>query len=446
MSSDAPFVPRVPTLEHVEGLTPPQRAVLETRYGVRDEAGLAWALRTNRVRDTEELGPDVQRALRRVLRGHCWTGPWRPLAHARETAERVLGWLQQSEDALRLVVVGGVRRMDPWVDGVDLLATAHDPDALRAAFENLGMVDEVVEPGTVRLKDGTRVTLTVCEEDPAVFFAQLAERAAPWPPALDDPDTVVMAQVRGLSHVHTNHAAGSHGARDLVRESMREGYAWLWVVDRGPSARPKGVSTEAFDDWLADLATATSAVRAEVQAEAAQDEPAPVVPHVFSGLEVGVDANGALDAADAMLAEVDGAVGVVGNDAQPLTGEVATQQALTLIAHPRIRALAHPRHEGLGGAGAQFDMDRIAPALAAEGVAFCVSGEPAAAPLPAAWHETLRRHEVPVLPVAEAHDLRGLDQALGAVGLLRAQGYRMSEVLGTLEVEGMRAFLAGGTA
>ena len=93
-----------------------------------------------------------------------------------------------------------------------------------------------------------------------------------------------------------------------------------------------------------------------------------------------------------------------------------------------------------------MDMSRVAPALAAADMAMEISGSPAAAPLPPAWHEALRSHGVRVLPAAEAHDLRGIDQALGAVGLLRAHGYGVSEVLGTLDAEGMRAFLAGGSA
>jgi DNA polymerase (family 10) len=102
----------------------------------------------------------------------------RLVSQARAAAERCLGRLQREPAALRLAVAGPVRRMVATVEGVDLVATAHDPAALLATFVGMTFVAKVVAQGpgsaSVVLEDGTPVALTVVPEE--AFFAALFVR------------------------------------------------------------------------------------------------------------------------------------------------------------------------------------------------------------------------------------------------------------------------------
>ncbi len=101
------------------------------------------------------------------------------LADARDVASRVLGRLQREPTALRLGVTGEIRRMEPTVGWVGLMATAHDPDALLAAFADPAFCEEVVvrTPGQVfaRMKGDALVSLRVYPAEDPSFVTALFE-------------------------------------------------------------------------------------------------------------------------------------------------------------------------------------------------------------------------------------------------------------------------------
>lgn len=184
---------------------------------------------------------------------------------------------------MRLAVTGAVRRMEPTVASVDLLATAYEPAALLDAFAEAAhgaAVRREAREAVVRRADGTPVSLHVLDVDDPSFFVQLAIRTGsaahvraledrarsqglelapdglyregrrlevpseealydhlglPWrPPELRadgelapvPDDLVSMGDVRGLATLRA--APGSAFAlADLVARAAQEGYAWV---------------------------------------------------------------------------------------------------------------------------------------------------------------------------------------------------------------------------
>lgn len=209
------------------------------------------------------------------------------LAEGRDVAGRILGRLQREESALRLAVTGALRRMEPTVARIDLLATAHEPEHLLAAFTDPAVCAEVTERGPdhacVRRKEGALALLRVLPTDDTRFFpllvdrtgnaahvAALAERArakglrlepeglyreaerlavrseedlydrlgVPWrPPELREDgdlsappaDLLTMGDVRGLMTVRLTEGS-PFSLHDLVARAAQEGYRWV-VVD-----------------------------------------------------------------------------------------------------------------------------------------------------------------------------------------------------------------------
>jgi histidinol phosphatase-like PHP family hydrolase len=468
----------------------PLAETLATRLGVRDEFDLAFAVATNRVRDTPELGPELQERLRLALRMTPWQTPRRALMDARTAAIRLLTRLQQSEACLRLAATGEVRRMAPLVTGVDLLATAHDPDSLLTEFAALpileGTTREQEDLATARMQDGTPVRLRAFPEDPGRFFARLLHDTGPasyfahlqalaaarglvlepdglleggarlsfqgegellgrlgapdvppeWrhrAPEQALPETLVsMADIKGVAHLHTADGAGRFDVPTIAARALREGYGWALLADRSPTAFPRGIALETF--------------AAQAQAVATWRRGAEEGLQVFHAVEVRVLPDGTFDLPSALLEAVDAGIAVV----EDAPGESAqgdpTDRYLAALAHPRMRVLAHPRPLSIGGPPHAPDWTRLLPALAEADVAVEVSGGTHRLPYPEDWHQDARRAGVRVLPAADAHDLEGLDQAIAAVAQLRRGGWSVSEVAATLDAASFGRFCNGSRA
>lgn len=459
------------TLLGLGGLTPEELQRLTARLGVRDENDLAAACRTNRLRDDPAFGPERQASLRRTLLTTPWRTPRRHLADARAAASRLLSSLQNHESAVRLAPVGGVRRMEPWVEGIELLASAHEPEALVEAFIGLGPIETVVEReaarARARLADGTRVSLTVLAEDPGPYIAALIERTGPathvaalqararargltldgrglldangplplaWEPdvyaaleldpvppelrhldgAPSPPATLVeMRDVVGLAHMHTDRGAGSAPLEGCARAALQNGFGWLLVADRGLDP---------------DALEAQRAAAAGVH----EDEDVPV--RVLVGAEVAVGPDGqlaadpvVLEGADVVIASVEGA-----READPLP------RYLAAVRHPAVRVLAHPRSPTLGGPATAPDWEAVLDALAETGTALEISGESARVELEPGLLRAAIDRGVKLLPAADAHDLGSVDRAIVAVGQARRAGARVSDVLTTLTADAFR--------
>lgn len=450
-------------------LTAAELQRLATQHRVGDVLDLERVCRTNRLRDDAGFGPERQAAIRKALRSSPIPRPGLPLAEARDLASRLLSSLQNHESAVRLAAVGGIRRMDPHVDEVELLASAHEPDELLAKFERIGPVEEVLSRAgnrvTIRTEDGAQASLTVHPEDPAPYLADFVARTGPdahmallreratarsmtfearglcdangplplaWEPdiytALELPiipaelrhradaetppsDLVSMRDVKGLGHVHTDAAAGTVPLNGFARAAMQNGFDWLLVADRG-----------ATQESVAALRDAAVGVHADAEL--------PV--HVIVGVEARVLADASLDVADDALADADFVIAAV----EDLPGEAPsegdpTARYLAAIRHPRVNALAHPRtFAGMGPAQAP-DWAQLIPAMREANTALEVGGESARLPLDGVL-DAAGEAGVRFLASAEAHDFRGIDREIVAVGALRRGARRVSEVLSTL--------------
>ncbi len=425
---------------------------------------LDLAARTKRLRavpadDGATTGPEGARREEtvrgRLARGVGWVPP-RLLDAGRRAATRVLDRLQREPSALRLSVVGDVRRMAPLVERVDLLATAHDDAALLEAFVTLPCTGRLLSrdagSATTRWETGVPVRLEVVAEEafaarhlfrtgpPAHVAAVVAAAAArgltldedglcrdgapvalddetalyraldlPWvaperreaPEALgeDAADLVAAADVRGVAGL----LAGAAAADAMAARAAAEGYGWAVVVGGGPGRAQAG--PEGFRRFAGALLVATPGG--------------------------GVRAAGDPESADLVLGHVEGAA----------AGEDVTASLLALAADPRVDALRFPPGDTvlLGRRGPSYDADRVLDACVAHGVAAAPSGLPHRRTLDLAWHGSARARGLRLLPWVDAHDSEGVDQALWALADARRGGWPRRRVLTALDAD---AFVA----
>jgi DNA polymerase (family 10) len=383
-----------------------------------------------------------------------------PLGEARAEAARLLGRLERNASALRLAVAGEARRMAPWVTRLDLLATAHEAEPLLDALATATRVAAVLERGAdsilLRLASGLEVCLEVRLDEadavpalvratgPAAHVALLEARATalgiawkgdalrlagerltlfeeadlyealglePLAPELRDtlaPGAHIeallsMADVRGIAGLHGKPGRGRYPLGEMAARAEREGYAWsLHVVP----AEDEAARAEAERARLAWNDAPETQAPARLALEA--DDPSLLPPRS------GPDAPWRLGALD------------LGDPPAP----AALARAVDLLDHVDALVLRFAPTAALPPAPP--DLLPLLRALAARRVALAVVPPPHhARPEPELLAHALALG-VPLLLLADAKDLVGVDDLTLCVGLARRAGAGAPQVLNTL--------------
>jgi hypothetical protein len=323
-----------------------------------------------------------------------------PLGLARAAAVRLLARLEREPAALRLAVGGEVRRMAPWVSRLELVASGHATEPLLDALARAPRVAAVLERSStrvlVRLADGLDVVLDVLPDEDAVERRLAAEGQPPERPCASD--LVRMADCLGIAGLHTKDAGGRYGADEMAARAEREGYAWALLPPC--SAAPASETLHVL-----------GAREVEVGVE----------PHRLPGGDEWLLAA----PAPSLCAD----------------GRAATRALVAALAGGAVDA-AVPRGVGVHGAGTPYDAAALAAALKDAGAALGVAPPPRHAEPEPGLLEAALAAGVPLLLLADARDLVGVDDLALAVGLARRAGARAGDVLNArtaAEVEAWRA-------
>jgi DNA polymerase (family 10) len=470
----------------VPGLGPKRAREVWQSLGVTGLEELEYACLENRLRDLKGFGEKTQQKVVEGIGFLKRSRGLRLLSQGRTAAERVLRRLEREDSALRLAVVGSVRRMRPVVRNVDLLATAHVPAALLDAFSRMPLVASVASRDATRaevvLEDGTSVRLAVVPEDafPAaqtlrasapLHAAALCAAAAgrglrlseeglfrgperlpleddrdlyaalglPWfPPELresDDlsalpPDDLVAAgDVRGILHAHSTWSDGAYSIREMATRAARSGYSWFAICDHSRTAAyARGLTVERLlEQW------------AEVDAiNAAGDVGIPVL----KGVESDVLPDGSLDYPDDVLERFDVVVASV-HSAFRQPEAVMTERLVRAVSNRFAHVLGHPTGRLLlGREGYAFDVDRVLEACAVHGTAVECNANPHRLDFDEAPLRAAAARGVPVAIDPDAHDLLGVDDVVYGVGVARRAALRRGDVVNTLSADDFRAWCA----
>ena len=391
-----------------------------------------------------------------------------PLGTARAAAARLLGRLERNESALRLAVTGETRRMAPWVRRLDLLATAHEAgpllDALAQAPRVAAVLTRAERSVEVRLDDGLRVRLEVLADEaefgpalvratgPTAYVALLEARAEalglawrghtlwqgserlvlweesevyerlglerPAPerrertlPGAEVAELVAMTEIRGAAGLHVKPGSGRYGLEEMAARAQREGYGWSLLL--APADEPLTVEQAqlALARWN-DHGETSAPGRLALEVALGAPDPGAAQAQV---LLASADSGGAASIA---------ALGSAARDPR--------YDALWLRAPPA--PPGPPEHAP--------DLRPLLHALAATGAALAVSPPPHHPRPEPELLEAALALGVPLLLLADARDLVGVDDLVLSVGLARRAGARREQVLNTLDLAGFDAWLA----
>ncbi len=146
------------------------------------------------------------------------------------------------------------------------------------------------------------------------------------------PSLIALADLYGDVHMHTSETDGSCTIREMALAAIERGRRYIAITDHSKNL----AMTNGMDDARA---LAHAARVRQVNADLAREMPGRI--HLFTGIEVDILADGALDLDDSTLAQLDIVVASVHSRFdQPI--DVMTARVLRAIENPYVRILGHP--------------------------------------------------------------------------------------------------------
>jgi DNA polymerase (family 10) len=456
------------------GVGPKTAARFWTQLGITSLASLKAAAEAGRLRDLSGMGAKSEEKILRALEAGVGeqAEPRRLLGMALPAARRVATELAAHPAAIAVSEAGSVRRRRETVRDLDLIATSSDAPALIAAFCDGKWVSEVIARGdtkaTVVGHDGLRFDLRVVppecygnvlqhftgSKDHNIALREEAQRRglsiseygvtivdtgevvthasedelysylgyASVPPELREgtdeiaasraralPELVRLSDLRGEMHCHSTWSAdGKNTIEEMARAAKVRGYRFMCLTDHSHYLRDGRIEAQ----WE------------EVAAVNALVKPF----RVLRGVEANIRADGSLDVADDVLAQLDWVIASLHTsfDRNP------TERILGAIDNPHVDCIGHlTGRRLLKRDGAAVDVELIVERAAETGTALEINSQPDRLDM-RDTHARLAGEAGVLIPITtDAHSLGAFDYAELGVAQARRAWLTKEQVLNT---------------
>jgi DNA polymerase (family 10) len=458
------------------GVGPKTAARIWTQLGVTTLEGLEAAAKDGRLRQLSGMGARSEEKILAAIAagaGRKKRGEDRGLLGiALPAVTNVVAELAAHPAAIAVSEAGSVRRRRETVRDLDLIATSSDPPALIAAFCEAPWVAEVIARGdtkaTVSGHQGLRFDLRVVppecygnvlqhftgSKDHNIFLREDAQRRGLSiseygvtvvdtgevvthaseaelydflgyelvPPELREasgelaaarerrlPGLVELSDLRGELHCHSTWSAdGKATIEEMARAAKARGYRYLCLTDHSHYLRDGRLESQ----WK------------EIEAVNARVGPF----RVLRGIEANIRADGTLDVADDVLAELDWVVASLHTafDRSP------TERVLAAIDDPNVDCIGHlTGRRLLKRDGASLDVEQIVARAAETGTALEINSQPDRLDM-RDTHARLAGEAGVLVPVTtDAHSTGALAYAALGIGQARRAWLTKEQVLNT---------------
>jgi len=242
------------------------------------------------------------------------------------------------------------------------------------------------------------------------------------------PKLLEAGDIRGDLHMHTVASDGSNTIDEMIAACRKCGYAYMAICDHSKSQ----IQARGLDERR--LAEHAEAIR---KAGAAFGDIA-----VLAGVEVDIFKDGTLDFAADVLGELD-FVTASPHSALTMGRQEATQRLIRAIESGQVHCIGHPSGRLIGQRpGMELDVEKLAAAAAANGVALEINAHP--------WRLDLRDVHVRAAVAAgakliistDAHSTGDLELMRFGVTTARRGWAGAGDVLNTLPVAELKGWLA----
>ncbi len=419
--------PTLVDMLRVEGLGPKRVKQIYEKLGIATLDELTAAAEAGKLSELPGMGARSEAKIKAAIEALARHGDDRVLlGDALPAAEAILAELAALPGVTHATVGGSLRRRRETIGDIDLLVAADDAGPVMDHFVNLEQVESVGGHGPTKsnivLHSGIGVDLRVlpaerwgtllvyftgskdhnvrlrelalkqglslnehaftpvdggdeilCANEAAVYSTlglpfiapTLRENRGEIETAQEDrlPDLVTLDDLVSDLHVHTEWSDGKLPVAEMARAARTSGLQMIAITDHSVSL---GIANGLSVERLREQKDAVQAARDELGPEF----------HILHGTEMEIKADGTMDYADDILAELDFVIASLHTSlSQPR--EQVTQRLLNAIHNPHVDMIAHPTGRLLPDRpGADLDMDQIFKAAADTGTILEINAHP----------------------------------------------------------------------
>lgn len=435
-------------LRRLPRVTPSMLQEMKAGLGIDTPEDLRAAIVTGAAETLRGVGPQTLELWQGILDLTPRPGA-KPAHEAWVTASALASHIGAHVDC-RVEVAGAVRRVEEWVDQIDLVAVTETRDRLDDFVATSAVLDQVeagpehlsgkaldgiavvVHPAHLRSAGTVMLRATGPPEHAAQVtrdaFATEAEayesaglRYIPPPARTADlsiaVDLVQGDDLRGDLHLHTELSPdGRMSLTTIAETAMGRGYEYVLVTDHTEGLRFGGLGVE-------EIAAQSAAI-----ADLRQQFPGLRILH---GAELNVGVDGRLDLPEEGIDLLDFAVAGVHSHFQ-LDRATQTRRVLTALGHPAVKVLAHPFGRRIGiRPGLDIDIEQVIDAAVEHDVALEVNGHRDRLDLPAHWVRVASASGALFAADSDAHRLLEMGNVENAVAVLQRAGVPAPQVVNT---------------
>jgi DNA polymerase (family 10) len=241
------------------------------------------------------------------------------------------------------------------------------------------------------------------------------------------PRVVKLSDIRGDVHMHTTSSDGRNSIREMAEAALACGYGYIAITDHSKNlAMTNGMDEKRALEQMEKVHAVDREMKGKIR--------------VFTGIEVDILADGALDLDDEVLAQMDVVIASVHTRFEQSREEM-TARVLKAIENPTIRILGHPtgrlllRREPFA-----LDLPAVLKRAAELGVAMEHNAAPERLDLNDHDLRLAKELGCRIVMSSDSHDSRNLGKMTYGAKLLRRAWLTPGDVLNTREAD---AFLAG---
>ena len=241
------------------------------------------------------------------------------------------------------------------------------------------------------------------------------------------PRVVKLSDIRGDVHMHTTASDGRNSIREMAEAALACGYGYIAITDHSKNlAMTNGMDEKRALEQMEQVRAVDRAMEGKIR--------------VFTGIEVDILADGALDLDDEVLAQMDVVIASVHTRFEQSREEM-TARVLRAIENPTVRILGHPtgrlllRREPFA-----LDLPSVLKRAAELGVAMEHNAAPERLDLNDHDLRLAKELGCKIVMSSDSHDSRNLGKMVYGAKQLRRAWLTAGDVLNTREADG---FLAG---
>ncbi len=476
---DGKTPPGVKELLQISGLGPKKVRALWSELEISSPGELEYACGENRLVELSGFGAASQKKVLDAVRFYLANRESHLIHRAWGVATDLMTLLSAVDGLGKVIPTGELRRGTETVSVIEMVAVGREDvvgDAARAVLEGPQRTSDGVWSGTFRENFLVRITTAKPENvgwallrttGSEAHFHALGQRAArvgmefdgeglwsggqlipcpdeetlydvlgcQWvPPELRDggrevamatrgelPDLVVLSDLRGALHNHTNDSDGSASVEDMARAAGALGWEFIGIGDHSPAAH--------YANGLSAARLRRQGVLIETLNKRGD------LPRLVKGLEADILPDGTLDVPDTCRAELQYVVASV-HSSFGMSKETQTERVISAIRDPSCRVLGHPTGRLLlARPGYDIDLDRVLEACADSGVAAEINASPYRLDLDHVWARKAIAMGVGLMINPDAHSTEGLKDVRWGVMVARRAGASASSILNCGDVE-----------